>query len=94
MLASMQTFMNGLTSWLPAKLEHPAEIALAKHVLRLGEVIELVARELKPHHLAGYLYELAIRPSVWKAGGILINMLIVLYLAFALRRRLAAPTRS
>ena len=40
------------------------------------------------------LYELAIRPSVWKAGGILINMLIVLYLAFALRRRLAAPTRS
>src|SRR6266566_2867766 len=38
------------------------------------------------------LYELAIHPSVWKAGGTLVNVLIVLYLASALRRRLA--TRS
>ena len=36
------------------------------------------------------LYELAIRPSPWKAGGILVNVLIVLYLARALRRRLPA----
>ncbi len=36
------------------------------------------------------LYELAIRPSLWKAGGILVNLLIVIYLASALRRRLAA----
>ena len=36
------------------------------------------------------LYEPAIRPSLWKAGGILVNLLIVLYLARALRRRLAA----
>jgi uncharacterized membrane protein (DUF2068 family) len=36
------------------------------------------------------LYELAIRPSLWKAGGILVNVLIVIYLAAALRRRLAA----
>jgi uncharacterized membrane protein (DUF2068 family) len=36
------------------------------------------------------LYELAIRPSLWKAGGILVNLLIVLYLASALRRRVAA----
>ena len=35
------------------------------------------------------LYELAVRPSVWKAGGILINVLIVFYLVRALRRRLA-----
>ena len=35
------------------------------------------------------LYELAIRPSLWKAGGILVNVLIVAYLAAALRRRLA-----
>jgi arginyl-tRNA synthetase len=47
----------------PILLEAPAEIALAKQILRLGEVIDLVARELKPHHLAGYLYELAIRFS-------------------------------
>ena len=35
------------------------------------------------------LYELAIRPSLWKAGGILVNVLIVVYLGSALRRRLA-----
>src|SRR5262245_15602342 len=34
------------------------------------------------------LYELAVRPSAWKAGGIVINVLIVRYLARALRRRL------
>jgi uncharacterized membrane protein (DUF2068 family) len=35
------------------------------------------------------LYELAIRPSLWKAGGILVNVLIVAYLVVALHRRLA-----
>ena len=30
---------------------------------RLGEVIDLVSRELKPHHLCSYLYELATRFS-------------------------------
>ncbi len=33
--------------------------SLAKHILRLGEVIESVARELRPHILCGYLYDLA-----------------------------------
>lgn len=41
------------------RLEASHEISLAKHLLRFGEIIDLVARELKPHHLAGYLYELA-----------------------------------
>jgi uncharacterized membrane protein (DUF2068 family) len=42
------------------------------------------------------LYELAIRPSLWKAGGILVNVLIVSYLAVALRRRraLARPEKA
>jgi arginyl-tRNA synthetase len=44
-------------------LDSPFELALAKQILRLGDVIELVGRELKPHHLAGYLYELASRFS-------------------------------
>ena len=39
------------------------ELALAKHILRLGEVIEVVGRELKPHHLCNYLYELATKFS-------------------------------
>jgi arginyl-tRNA synthetase len=43
----------------PVMLESPFELALAKHVLRFGEIVELVARELKPHHLCTYLYELA-----------------------------------
>ncbi len=44
-------------------LKSPFELALAKHILRLGEVIEQVARELKPHLLCTYLYELATRFS-------------------------------
>ena len=44
-------------------LDSPFELALAKHILRLGEILEIVARELKPHHLCTYLYELATRFS-------------------------------
>jgi arginyl-tRNA synthetase len=47
----------------PIHLDSPFELALAKHILRLGEVIDIVARELKPHHLCAYLYELATRFS-------------------------------
>ena len=47
----------------PVQLESPFDLALAKHILRFGEVIELVARELKPHHLCTYLYDLATRFS-------------------------------
>jgi uncharacterized membrane protein (DUF2068 family) len=39
------------------------------------------------------LYELARHLTVWKAGGIFVNVLIVIYLAWALRRRLAAGRR-
>jgi arginyl-tRNA synthetase len=41
------------------KLESPYEQALVKQILRLGEVVELVGRELRPHYLCTYLYELA-----------------------------------
>ena len=47
------------------RIEAPPEVALAKHILRLGEVLEIVARELKPHHLTNYLYELATRYHVF-----------------------------
>src|SRR4051794_38691818 len=40
------------------------------------------------------LYELARNPTILKAGGILINVLIVLYLARALRRRMRRPRSS
>jgi arginyl-tRNA synthetase len=44
-------------------LNETFELALAKHILRFGEVIEISARELKPHHLCTYLHELATRFS-------------------------------
>lgn len=47
----------------PVILSDPFETALAKHILRMGEVVDTVARELKPHHLCTYLYELATRFS-------------------------------
>ena len=37
----------------------PAEIALAKHLLRFGDTVAGVARDLKPHVLCTYLYDLA-----------------------------------
>jgi len=40
-------------------LDSPHEIGLAKHILRLGEIIDSVARELKPHLLCAYLFDLA-----------------------------------
>lgn len=40
-------------------IDTPQEAALAKHILRLSDVIAIVGRELKPHHLCNYLYELA-----------------------------------
>lgn len=39
------------------------------------------------------LYELAVHPTLWKAGGIFVNVLIVSYLAWALRRRVVAARR-
>jgi arginyl-tRNA synthetase len=61
-------FRRGETTFADAvkgkiALQSPYELALAKQILRLGDVIETVSRELKPHHLCAYLYELASRFS-------------------------------
>jgi uncharacterized membrane protein (DUF2068 family) len=39
------------------------------------------------------VYELVRRPSVWKAGGILVNVAIVVYLGYLLRRRVRERER-
>jgi len=39
-------------------IDHADEAALAKKLLQFPGVIEIVARDLKPHHLCNYLYEL------------------------------------
>ncbi|HEY8751242.1 MAG TPA: arginine--tRNA ligase [Tepidisphaeraceae bacterium] len=44
-------------------LEAPQELALAKHIARLGEIVGVAATELKPHHLTTYLYDLATKFS-------------------------------
>lgn len=40
-------------------LEHPTEITLALHLRQFGEVLDIMARDLVPHRLCDYLYELA-----------------------------------
>jgi arginyl-tRNA synthetase len=41
------------------KLEAPQELALAKHLLNFGLVLEAVAEDYRPNFLCNYLYELA-----------------------------------
>ncbi|HLB52243.1 MAG TPA: DALR anticodon-binding domain-containing protein, partial [Chlamydiales bacterium] len=43
----------------PILLQHPAEVTLALHIRRFGEVVETIVRDLYPHKLTEYLYELA-----------------------------------
>ncbi|MDB5328807.1 MAG: argS [Phycisphaerales bacterium] len=54
---------ESFTPGAPITLAAPQELTLAKHLLRLGEVIEDVARDLKPHVLCQYLYDLATKFS-------------------------------
>jgi arginyl-tRNA synthetase len=42
----------------PISVEHPAELDLAKHILRLPEILQAVAEDDKPNWLTGYLYDL------------------------------------
>jgi arginyl-tRNA synthetase len=53
----------GIWGATPILLGTPHELALAKQLVRFGDVIEVVSRELRPHHLTTYLYELATRFS-------------------------------
>ena len=41
------------------RLSQPAELALAKHLLNFGLVLEAVGQEYRPNFLCNYLYELA-----------------------------------
>ncbi|MBN1763849.1 MAG: arginine--tRNA ligase [Sedimentisphaerales bacterium] len=41
------------------ELNDPKELSLAKLLLRYGEVVETVARDLRPHLLTNYLFDLA-----------------------------------
>jgi arginyl-tRNA synthetase len=47
------------TAAAKVRLEAPQELALAKHLLNFGLVLEAVAEDYRPNYLCTYLYELA-----------------------------------
>jgi arginyl-tRNA synthetase len=50
-------------------LAHPAELALIRRMLQFPEVVELAARNLAPHHIPYYAYELARATQTWYDAG-------------------------
>ena len=50
-------------------LTHPTELALIRRMLQLPEVVELAARNLAPHHIPHYAYELARATQAWYDAG-------------------------
>lgn len=57
--------IDELISVTEISLEHSAEIQLALHLNRFGELLELMSRDLLPHHLTDYLYQLALYFNVF-----------------------------
>jgi arginyl-tRNA synthetase len=47
------------TSATPITLEHPAELDLAKHILRFSDTLHAVTEDDKPNWLTGYLFDLS-----------------------------------
>jgi arginyl-tRNA synthetase len=52
----VETELAGIKS---LNLTEPAELDLAKHLIRYGEAIQSAAADYRPNYLTGYLYELA-----------------------------------
>jgi arginyl-tRNA synthetase len=50
-------------------LTQPGELTLIRRMLQLPEVVELAARNLAPHHLPFYAYELARATQTWYDSG-------------------------
>ncbi len=58
----------GRSAAAPLQLETPQEIALARRLLQFAGVVHAVGRDLKPHYLCTYLYELAVEFSAFYEG--------------------------
>ena len=50
-------------------LTHPSELGLIRRMLQLPEVVDLAARNLAPHHVPHYAYELARAMQAWYDAG-------------------------
>ncbi len=74
-----------------SELRVAAIVAIGYGVLELVEGTGLWLDQLWAEYLTFELYELVHRPSVWKAAGIVVNLVIVAYLAYLLRRRVTSP---
>jgi arginyl-tRNA synthetase len=46
-------------------LTHPTELAMIRRMLQFPETVELAARNLAPHHIPHYAYELARATQLW-----------------------------
>ncbi len=60
------------SDWRPgdvALLTHPSELALIRRMLQFPEIVELAARNLAPHHVPHYAYELARATQAWYEAG-------------------------
>jgi len=51
------------------RLTQPTELALIRRMLQFPEVVELAARNLAPHHVPHYAYELARATQTWYDAG-------------------------
>jgi arginyl-tRNA synthetase len=52
-----------------SRLTHPSELALIRRMLQLPEMVDLAARNLAPHHIPHYAYELARATQAWYDAG-------------------------
>jgi arginyl-tRNA synthetase len=50
-------------------LTQPSELSLIRRMLQLPEVVDLAARNLAPHHIPHYAYELARATQAWYDAG-------------------------
>lgn len=55
----------GTVTAAPIALDHPAELDLAKHLLRLAETLQAVMDDDKPNWLTSYLYDLTTKFSTF-----------------------------
>jgi len=71
-LARVLADANAAVDWQSGDvglLTQPAELGLVRRMLQLPEIVELAARNLAPHHIPHYAYEVARATQAWYDTG-------------------------
>jgi arginyl-tRNA synthetase len=71
-LASILRAADPSVAWRSGDVErlvHPTELALIRRMLQFPEMVQLAARQLAPHHIPHYAYELARATAYWYEAG-------------------------